>query len=92
MKDIFILLMKIIGLITQILLSLVLIVLLTYWFFAYNSAFEADRACHSLLSTYTNSINLGCDHDTETHKWILYENQEDEVSAKVIKRFRYRFL
>ncbi len=88
----FILLMKIIGLILQILLTLVLIILLTYWFTAYNSAFEADRACHSLLSNYTNSTNLGCDHDTETHKWILYENQEDGVSAEVIKRFRYRFL
>ena len=84
--------MKIIGLILQISLTLVLIMLLTYWFSAYNSAFEADRACHSLLSSYTNSINLGCDHDTETHKWILYENQEDGIRAKVIKRFRYRFL
>ena len=84
--------MKIISLILQVLLALVLIIVLTYWFSAYNSAFEADRACHSLLSTYPNSINLGCDHDTETHKWILYENLEDTVSAKVIKRFRYRFL
>ena len=84
--------MKIINLISQILLNLFLIVLLIFWFSAYNSAFEADRACHSLLSSYPNSTNLGCDHDTETHKWILYENQEDKVSAKVIKRFRYRFL
>ena len=85
-------LMKIIGLISQILLTLVLIILITFWFSAYNSAFEADRACHSLLSDYSNSNNLGCDHDTETHKWILFENQENGVSAKVIKRFRYRFL
>jgi len=84
--------MKIIGLVFQILLTLVLIILITYWFSAYNSAFEADRACHTLLSTYPQTNNLGCDHDTETHKWILYENQEDSVSAKVIKRFRYRFL
>ena len=84
--------MKIVGLIWQVLLTLVLIILMFYWFSAYNSAFEADRACHSLLSSYSNSTNLGCDHDTETHKWILYENQEDAVSAKVIKRFRYRFL
>ena len=67
---------------------MILIVILTYWFSAYNSAFEADRACHSLLSSYNNVTNLGCDHDTETHKWIFYENQEDGVSAKVIKRFR----
>ena len=84
--------MKIIGLISQILLTLVLIMLVTFWFSAYKSAFEADRACHVLLSNYSNSTNLGCDHDTETHKWILYENQENGVSAKVIKRFRYKFL
>ena len=84
--------MKIIGTILQTLLILVLIILITFWFSAYNSAFEADRACHSLLSNYSNSTNLGCDHDTETHKWIMYENQEDGVSAKVIKVFRYRFL
>ena len=84
--------MKLIEMISQILLTLFLIVVIAFWFSAYNSAFEADRACHSLLSNYTNSTNLGCDHDTETHKWILYENQEDGVSAEVIKRFRYRFL
>ena len=84
--------MKIVGLILQILLSLVLILILTYWFSAYNSAFEADRACHSQLSSYPNSTNLGCDHDTETHKWILYENKDNGVSANIIKRFRYRFL
>ena len=84
--------MKIISLFFQMLLTLILIIILFYWFTAYNSAFEADRACHSLLSSNTNSTYLGCDHDTETHKWILYEDQEDGVSAKVIKRFRYRFL
>ena len=84
--------MKIIGLLSQIILTSVLILVLSFWFSSYNSAFEADRACHSLLSSYTESTHLGCDHDTETHKWILYENQEDSVSAKVIKRFRYRFL
>tara|TARA_B100000212_G_scaffold254473_1_gene195002 strand:+ start:286 stop:540 length:255 start_codon:yes stop_codon:yes gene_type:complete len=84
--------MKIIGLLSQILLTFFLILILTYWFSAYNSAFEADRACHSLLSSYPNSTNFGCDHDTETHKWILYENEENGVGAKVIKRFRYRFL
>ena len=84
--------MKVIGLISQILLTLVLIILLAYWYSSYNSAFEADRACHSSISIYPNANDLGCDHDTETHKWILYENLEDGVSAKVIKRFRYRFL
>jgi len=84
--------MKVISLILQLLLTFVLIITLTYWFSAYNSAFEADRACHSVLSSYPNSTDLGCDHDTETHKWILYENQENGISANIIKRFRYRFL
>ena len=83
---------KIIGLIFQILLSLFLLILLTFWLSAYNSAFEADRACHSLLSTYPKTNSLGCDHDIETHQWILYENQENSVNASIIKRFRYRFL
>ena len=51
--------MKIIGLISQILLRLVFIIVITFWFSAYNSAFEADRACHSLLSSYSNSTKLG---------------------------------
>ena len=84
--------MRFISSTLQVILTLLLLLLITYWFSAYNSAFEADRACHTLLSTYPETNNLGCDHDTETHKWILYENQEDSVSAKVIKRFRYRFL
>tara|TARA_B100000579_G_C22078924_1_gene509259 strand:+ start:231 stop:485 length:255 start_codon:yes stop_codon:yes gene_type:complete len=84
--------MKVISLIFQILISIFLVITLIFWFSAYNSAFEADRACHTLLSSYSDTSNLGCDHDTETHKWILYENREDDVSAKVIKRFRYRFL
>ncbi len=84
--------MKIVTLINQCLLTLLLIVSIIFWFTAYNSAFEADRACHTLLSNYSDTKKLGCDHDTETHKWILFENQDDGVSAKVIRIFRYRFL
>ena len=84
--------MKVISLITQALFLLLIVLILFFWLSAYHSAFEADRACHSLLSSFPDKVNLGCDHDTETHKWILYENQIDGVSAKVIKRFRYRFL
>ena len=84
--------MRFISSTLQVILTLLLLLLLTYWFSSYNSAFEADRACHSLLSSYSETNRLGCDHDTETHKWILYENQENSVNAKVIKRFRYRFL
>ena len=84
--------MRVLNFIFQILISLLLGGIIVFWFSAYNSAFEADRACHTLLASYSETENLGCDHDTETHKWILYENQEDATSAKVIKRFRYRFL
>ena len=84
--------MKFINAISQILLSSLIFLVLIFWLTAYNSAFEADRACHSLLASYPETSNLDCDHDTETHKWILYENQEDLISAKVIKIFRYKFL
>ena len=84
--------MKIVTLIIQSLLTLLLMVIIVFWLTAYNSAFEADRACHTLLSSYSDIKKLDCDHDTETHKWILFENQDDGVSAKVIRRFRYRFL
>ncbi len=84
--------MKFISLMFQILCSLFLVLVLIYWLSAYSSAFEADRACHSLLINYQDKTSLGCDHDTETHKWILYENKDDGVGANVIKRFRYHFL
>ena len=35
---------------------------------------------------------LGCDHDTETHQWILYETQDNSQPAKIIKKYRYKFL
>ena len=38
------------------------------------------------------SGRLGCDHDTETHQWILYETQDNLEPAKIIKKFRYKFL
>tara|TARA_Y100000589_G_scaffold211088_1_gene199061 strand:+ start:899 stop:1156 length:258 start_codon:yes stop_codon:yes gene_type:complete len=85
--------MKFADLIFQIFISLVITFILLFWFSSYNSAFEADRACHSQLSNYLEGKeNLGCDHDTETHQWILYENQDGSPNAKIIKRFRYRFL
>tara|TARA_Y100000589_G_scaffold79459_1_gene73168 strand:- start:2270 stop:2524 length:255 start_codon:yes stop_codon:yes gene_type:complete len=84
--------MKIINLIFQALISLFLVFIFLYWLLSYDSAFEADKACHSLLSNYQENKEMGCDHDIETHKWILYENQEDGISTKIIKKFRYRFL
>ena len=85
--------MKIISLFSQILLSLIVVVGLIYFLTGYDSAFEADQSCHSYLSRFSDqSLNLGCDHDIETHQWILYETQENSEPAKIIKKFRYKFL
>ena len=85
--------MKIVSLFFQMFLSLILILFLTYFLTGYNSAFEADQSCHSELSKLPGqSGNLGCDHDTETHQWILYESNDKKEPAKIIKKFRYKFL
>ena len=85
--------MKVVNLVFQIFLSLILALSLIYFLTGYDSAFEADQYCHSSLSTYDNiSGNYGCDHDTETHQWILYESNDKNEPAKIIKKFRYRFL
>ena len=85
--------MKIVDLVFQVFCLLVLLLVLIYYLTAYDSAFEADQFCHSTLSSYNNqSGNYGCDHDTETHKWILYESNENNQPAKIIKKFRYKFL
>jgi len=85
--------MKIVNLVFQVFFLLVLILFLIYFLTGYDSAFEADQSCHSTLLTYKNSSsNYGCDHDIETHKWILYESNESEGPAKIIRKFRYKFL
>ena len=85
--------MKIVNLIFQIFLLLILAVFLIYFLTGYDSAFEADQLCHSNLSSYEElSGNYGCDHDTETHQWILYDQIDNKEPAKVIKKFRYKFL
>ena len=85
--------MKIVSLFSQLLLSLILVVSFTYFLTGYDSAFEADQLCHSYLANISDqSSNLGCDHDSETHQWILYETQDDSEPAKIIKKFRYKFL
>ena len=85
--------MKIVSLFFQVVVSLILVGLLIYFLTGYDSAFEADQSCHSYLSNLPDqSGNLGCDHDTETHQWILYETQENSEPAKIIKKYRYRFL
>ena len=79
--------MKIVNLITKFFLSLVLVLLLIYYFTGYDSAFEADQSCHTFLANYSieNDGDFGCDHDIETHQWILYQLQENTKPAKIIK-------
>ena len=85
--------MKVVDLVFKVFFLLVLLFVLIYFLTAYDSAFEADQFCHSTLSSFDNqSGNYGCDHDTETHKWILYESNENNQPAKIIKKFRYKFL
>ncbi len=85
--------MKIVNFCFQILLSLVVFALLIFFLTGYDSAFEADQSCHSYLSNLSDqSGSFGCDHDIETHKWILYETQDNPEPAKIIKKFRYKFL
>ena len=85
--------MKIVSLFFQMVLSFTVVGFLVYFLTGYDSAFEADQLCHSNLLNFSDqSKNLGCDHDTETHQWILYENQDNSEPAKIIKKFRYKFL
>ena len=85
--------MKVVNLVFQVFFLLITIVFLIYFLTAYDSAFEADQYCHSYLSSYDNqSGNYGCDHDTETHQWILYKSNDNKEPAKVIKKFRYKIL
>ena len=85
--------MKIVDLIFKIFLFLLLAGFLIFFLTGYDSAFEADQLCHSSLLDFSGqSDNFGCDHDTETHQWILYETQDNLEPAKIIKKFRYRFL
>ena len=85
--------MKIATFFFQIVLSVILVGFLIYFLASYDSAFEADQSCHSYLLKFSNqSDNFGCDHDTETHQWILYETQDNSEPANIIKKFRYKFL
>ncbi len=85
--------MKKASLLIQVVQSLILVGFLIYFLTGYDSAFEADQSCHSSLSNFSDqTVDLGCDHDIETHKWILYENKDNSEPAKIIKKFRYKFL
>ena len=85
--------MKLINLVSQVFFLLITVLFLIYFLTSYDSAFEADQNWHSYLSNYDNpSGNYGCDHDTETHQWILSESNESKEPAKIIKKFRYKLL
>ena len=85
--------MKVVNLVFQLFFLLVTLLSLIYFLTGYDSAFEADQNCHSYLSSYDNlSANYGWDHDTETHQWILYESNDNKEPAKIIRKFRYKFL
>ena len=85
--------MKIVNLVFQIIFLLVIALIFTYFLTGYDSAFEADQYCHSNLSKYEGLPgNYGCDHDIETHQWILFESNFNKEPAKIIKKFRYKFL
>ena len=85
--------MKVVNLFFQVFCLLLLLLVFIYFLTGYDSAFEADQFCHSTLLSYDNlSGNYGCDHDIETHQWILYESNDNKEPAKIIKKFRYKFL
>ena len=85
--------MKVVNLVFQVFLMIVLVIFLIYFLTGYDSAFEADQYCHSDLSSYdSRSGDYACDHDIETHKWILYQSNDNKEPAKIIKKFRYKFL
>ena len=85
--------MKVVNFFFQAFCLLLLLLVFIYFLTGYDSAFEADQFCHSTLLSYDNlSGNYGCDHDIETHQWILYESNDNKEPAKIIKKFRYKFL
>ena len=85
--------MKIINLFFQVLISIILVGFLIYFLTGYDSAFEADQLCHASINTYDpQSGHYSCDHDIETHQWILYKSNNSKEPATIIKKFRYKFL
>ena len=84
--------MKVVNLVSQIFFLLITVLFLIYFLTGYDSAFEADQDCHSNLSSYDNfSGNYGCDHDTETHQWILYESNENKNQQKLLRNLGTSF-
>tara|TARA_B100000700_G_C14408783_1_gene562652 strand:- start:144 stop:383 length:240 start_codon:yes stop_codon:yes gene_type:complete len=61
-----------------------------YFFTGYKSAFEADQQCHYEMILKSSELDdLGCDHDLETHQWILYMKGINDQPSQVVERYRY---
>ncbi len=79
-----------VWIIAMILVSLNLVLWFVFLRPEYRSAFEADQECHFERSKiFLDSPTVGCDHDLETRQWILYDSQNANEKAYVIKRFSY---
>ena len=76
---------------TILLISLIAVIIgFLYFLTGYKSAFEADQQCHYEMTLKSVEIDsLGCDHDLETHQWILYGKGINDQPAKVLERYRY---
>ena len=69
---------------------LTLILTTAYFKPEYESAFEADQQCHFEMSTLQiDRPDLGCDHDTETRQWLLFDSERVNQPAEVVKRYKY---
>ena len=61
-----------------------------YFSTGYKSAFEADQQCHYEMKLKSIELEgLGCDHDLETHQWLLYQKGINDKPSQVIERYRY---
>tara|TARA_Y100001968_G_scaffold220673_1_gene203552 strand:+ start:108 stop:347 length:240 start_codon:yes stop_codon:yes gene_type:complete len=61
-----------------------------YFFTGYKSAFEADQQCHYKMRVQSVELDgLGCDHDLETHQWLLYRKGINDQPSQVIERYHY---
>ena len=82
--------MKIFTVISCLFLVLISILTSAYFNPEYESAFEADQQCHFEMSTLkVDKPNLGCDHDTETRQWLLFNDEGGNQPAEVVKRYKY---
>ena len=82
--------MRIIAVISCLFLLLISILATAYFKPEYESAFEADQQCHFELSILEiDKPNLGCDHDTETRQWLLFDAERGNQPAEVLKRYKY---